>query len=64
MSKPERTLLRFMIFIKQADPSQWSSTYYGYGQGYDAYDYGTTHDPSLYASGAYPGYAQYPQQES
>ncbi|GMP33809.1 hypothetical protein CsSME_00006966 [Camellia sinensis var. sinensis] len=55
-----------MIFIKelpgvwsqQADPSQWSSTYYGYGQGYDAYGYGTTHDPSLYAYGAYPGYAQ------
>ncbi|KAI8000118.1 Polyadenylate-binding protein RBP47B' [Camellia lanceoleosa] len=47
---------------QQANPSQWSSTYYGYGQGYDAYGYGTTHDPSLYAYGAYPGYAQYPQQ--
>ncbi|GMP88665.1 hypothetical protein CsSME_00040563 [Camellia sinensis var. sinensis] len=52
------------VWSQQADPSQWSSTYYGYGQGYDAYGYGTTHDPSLYAYGAYPGYAQYPQQES
>ncbi|KAL7244309.1 hypothetical protein ACSBR1_016531 [Camellia fascicularis] len=50
------------VWSQQADPSQWSSTYYGYGQGYDAYGYGTTHDPSLYAYGAYPGYAQYPQQ--
>ncbi|XP_057953557.1 polyadenylate-binding protein RBP47B' [Malania oleifera] len=46
----------------QADPSQWSSTYYGYGQGYDAYAYGAAHDPSLYAYGAYAGYLQYPQQ--
>ncbi|XP_021278430.1 polyadenylate-binding protein RBP47B' [Herrania umbratica] len=45
----------------QADPSQWSA-YYGYGQGYDAYAYGATQDPSLYAYGAYAGYAQYPQQ--
>ncbi|GMP75278.1 hypothetical protein CsSME_00032429 [Camellia sinensis var. sinensis] len=50
------------VWSQQADPSQWSSTYYGYGQGYDAYGYGTTHDPSLYAYGAYPGYVQYPQQ--
>ncbi|CAL5408250.1 unnamed protein product [Camellia sinensis] len=50
------------VCSQQADPSQWSSTYYGYGQGYDAYGYGTTHDPSLYAYGAYPGCAQYPQQ--
>ncbi|CAL5344430.1 unnamed protein product [Camellia sinensis] len=50
------------VWSQQADPSQWSSTYYGYGQGYDAYGYGTTHDPSLYAYGAYPGFAQYPQQ--
>ncbi|KAI7990902.1 Polyadenylate-binding protein RBP47B', partial [Camellia lanceoleosa] len=50
------------VWSQQANPSQWSSTYYGYGQGYDAYGYGTTHDPSLYAYGAYPGYAQYPQQ--
>ncbi|KAI7992103.1 Ribonuclease S-4 [Camellia lanceoleosa] len=50
------------VWSQQADPSQWSSTYYGYGQGYDAYGYGTTHDPSLYAYGAYPGYAEYPQQ--
>lgn len=41
----------------QADPNQWGA-YYGYGQGYDAYAYGTQ-DPSLYA---YPGYGQYPQQ--
>ncbi|KAE9620462.1 hypothetical protein Lal_00019866 [Lupinus albus] len=45
----------------QMDPSQWSS-YYGYGQGYDPYAYGATQDPSLYAYGAYAGYAQYPQQ--
>ncbi|KAK3004901.1 hypothetical protein RJ639_018723 [Escallonia herrerae] len=32
----------------QADPSQWGSAYYGYGQGYDAYSYGATHDPSQY----------------
>ncbi|XVF04699.1 hypothetical protein REPUB_Repub05bG0107600 [Reevesia pubescens] len=43
------------------DPSQWSA-YYGYGQGYDAYAYGAMQDPSLYAYGAYAGYAQYPQQ--
>lgn len=50
---------------QQADPSQYSA-YYGYGQGYDAaYAYGaTTQDPSIYAYGAYAGYAQYPQQAS
>ncbi|XP_024029389.1 polyadenylate-binding protein RBP47B' [Morus notabilis] len=46
---------------QQVDPSQWSA-YYGYGQGYDAYAYGATHDPSLYAYSAYAGYSQYPQQ--
>ncbi|KAK3032993.1 hypothetical protein RJ639_035821 [Escallonia herrerae] len=46
----------------QADPSQWGSAYYGYGQGYDAYSYGATHDPSQYPYGAYPDYSQYPQQ--
>ncbi|KAB1227671.1 Polyadenylate-binding protein RBP47B' [Morella rubra] len=46
---------------QQVDPSQWSA-YYGYGQGYDAYTYGATPDPSLYAYGSYAGYAQYPQQ--
>ncbi|KAK7262527.1 hypothetical protein RJT34_30101 [Clitoria ternatea] len=46
---------------QQMDPSQWNA-YYGYGQGYEAYAYGATHDPSLYAYGAYAGYAQYPQQ--
>ncbi|XP_028757148.1 polyadenylate-binding protein RBP47B' [Neltuma alba] len=45
----------------QMDPSQWSA-YYGYGQGYEAYAYGAAQDPSLYAYGAYAGYAQYPQQ--
>lgn len=39
---------------------QWSA-YYGYPQGYDAYAYGATQDPSLYAYGAYAGYTQYPQ---
>lgn len=47
-------------WVAQADPNQWSG-YYGYGQGYDAYGYGTTQDPSLYAYGGY-GYPQYPQQ--
>ncbi|KAK1267758.1 Polyadenylate-binding protein RBP47B' [Acorus gramineus] len=46
----------------QADPNQWSSAYYGYGQGYDAYAYGATHDPSLYAYGSYAAYGQYPHQ--
>ncbi|KAL5567142.1 hypothetical protein UlMin_030306 [Ulmus minor] len=46
---------------QQVDPNQWSA-YYGYGQGYDAYAYGATQDPSVYAYGAYAGYAQYPQQ--
>ncbi|XP_044483823.1 polyadenylate-binding protein RBP47B' [Mangifera indica] len=45
----------------QVDQSQWSA-YYGYGQGYDAYAYGTTQDPSLYAYGAYAGFPQYAQQ--
>ncbi|CAH8271613.1 unnamed protein product [Arabidopsis lyrata] len=47
-------------WVAQADPNQWNG-YYGYGQGYDAYGYGTTQDPSLYAYGGY-GYPQYPQQ--
>ncbi|XP_027926121.1 polyadenylate-binding protein RBP47B'-like [Vigna unguiculata] len=46
---------------QQMDPSQWNA-YYGYGQGYEAYAYGAAQDPSLYAYGAYAGYAQYPQQ--
>ncbi|XP_010536077.1 PREDICTED: polyadenylate-binding protein RBP47B' isoform X2 [Tarenaya hassleriana] len=45
----------------QADPSQWNA-YYSYGQGYDAYAYGATQDPSLYSYGAYAGYPQYQQQ--
>ncbi|KAK9058567.1 hypothetical protein SSX86_023409 [Deinandra increscens subsp. villosa] len=50
------------VWAPQADPNQWGSAYYGYGQGYDAYAYGATQDPSLYAYGAYGGYMQYPQQ--
>lgn len=46
---------------QQVDPSQWSA-YYAYGQGYDAYAYGSTQDPSVYAYGAYAGYMHYPQQ--
>ncbi|KAG9449496.1 hypothetical protein H6P81_009461 [Aristolochia fimbriata] len=46
----------------QADPSQWGSSYYGYGQGYDAYAYMAANDPNLYAYAGYAGYAQYPQQ--
>lgn len=38
------------------------SAYYAYGQGYDAYAYGATQDPSAYAYGAYAGYGQYPHQ--
>ena len=44
---------------QQMDPNQWNA-YYAYGQGYEAYAYGATQDPSLYAYGAYA--AQYPQQ--
>lgn len=47
-------------WVTQADPNQWNG-YYGYGQGYDAYAYGATQDPSVYAYGGY-GYPQYPQQ--
>ncbi|KAJ8751217.1 hypothetical protein K2173_016398 [Erythroxylum novogranatense] len=46
-------------WVPQVD--QWSA-YYAYGQGYDAYAYGTAHDPSMYAYNAYAGYPQYPQQ--
>ncbi|MQM11684.1 hypothetical protein Taro_044595 [Colocasia esculenta] len=47
---------------QQADPNQWASAYYSYGQGYDPYAYGASQDPSFYAYGAYAGYGQYPQQ--
>ncbi|KAK1312961.1 Polyadenylate-binding protein RBP47B' [Acorus calamus] len=50
------------VWGQQADPNPWSSAYYGYGQGYDAYAYGATHDPSLYAYGSYAAYGQYPHQ--
>ncbi|KAL0419580.1 UNVERIFIED_CONTAM: Polyadenylate-binding protein RBP47B' [Sesamum radiatum] len=46
---------------QSADPSQLSA-YYAYGQGYDAYAYGASQDPSAYAYGAYAGYVQYPHQ--
>ncbi|XP_078442470.1 RNA-binding (RRM/RBD/RNP motifs) family protein [Wolffia australiana] len=49
------------MWTQQADPNQWAG-YYGYGQGYDAYAYGASHDPSLYAYGAYAGYGAYPHQ--
>lgn len=49
------------IWGQPADPNQYGA-YYGYGQSYDAYAYGATQDPSLYAYGAYAGYMQYPQQ--
>lgn len=49
------------VWAQQADPNQWAG-YYGYGQGYDAYAYGASQDPSFYAYGAYAGYGQYPQQ--
>ncbi|KAI3711835.1 hypothetical protein L1987_70383 [Smallanthus sonchifolius] len=41
------------VWAPLADPTQWSSAHYGYGEGYDAYAYGTTQDPSLYAYGGY-----------
>ncbi|GAB2287036.1 Polyadenylate-binding protein rbp47b' [Dionaea muscipula] len=47
---------------QHVDPNQWSNNYYGYGAGYDVYGYSTPQDPTLYAYGAYAGYAQYPQQ--
>ncbi|XP_073008524.1 polyadenylate-binding protein RBP45-like isoform X1 [Typha latifolia] len=51
---------------QQQDPNQWGGNYYGYGQGYEAYNYGQPpQDPSVYAYGAYQGYANYqqPQQQ-
>lgn len=50
------------MWAPQADPSQWGSAYYGYGQAYDPYAYGVSQDQSSYAYGAYAGYSQYPQQ--
>nr|XP_009788309.1 PREDICTED: uncharacterized protein LOC104236104 [Nicotiana sylvestris] len=44
------------VWSQPANPIQWNA-YYAYGQGYDAYAYGATQDPSLYAYGAYAGYA-------
>ncbi|KAI4340539.1 hypothetical protein MLD38_025365 [Melastoma candidum] len=46
---------------QRVDPSQWSF-YYGYGQGYDAYAYGASPDPSFYGYGGYGGYVHCPKQ--
>ncbi|KAJ6801058.1 polyadenylate-binding protein RBP45-like [Iris pallida] len=48
----------------QQDGNQWNgSSYYGYGQGYDAYGYQAPQDPNMYAYAAYPGYANYQPQQ-
>lgn len=49
---------------KQADPSQFSSGYYGYTPGYETYGYAPPpQDPNMYYAG-YPGYGSYqPQQQ-
>ncbi|XP_008806741.2 polyadenylate-binding protein RBP45 [Phoenix dactylifera] len=48
----------------QPDPNQWNGSYYGYGQGYEAYNYAQPpQDPNMYAYGAYPGYGNYQQQQ-
>lgn len=45
----------------QGDPNQWSSGYYGYTPGYDAYGYvQPTQDPNMYYAG-YAGYGNYAQ---
>lgn len=49
------------VWGQSAYPNQLNA-YYAYGQGYDAYAYGGTQDPSAYAYGAYAGYIQYPHQ--
>lgn len=48
----------------QADPSQFSSGYYGYTPGYETYGYAPPpQDPNMYYAG-YPGYGSYqPQQQ-
>ncbi|KAK4384531.1 Polyadenylate-binding protein RBP47B' [Sesamum angolense] len=50
-------------FVQFAARSKSIDAYYAYGQGYDAYAYGASQDPSAYAYGAYAGYVQYPHQE-
>lgn len=51
-------------FQPQPDPNQWNGSYYGYGQGYEAYGYAQPpQDPNMYAYGAYPGYGNYQQQQ-
>lgn len=48
----------------QHDSNQWNNTYYGYGQGYEAYGYAQhPQDPNMYAYGTYPGYANYQHQQ-
>ncbi|XP_073101023.1 RNA-binding protein L [Elaeis guineensis] len=48
----------------QPDPNQWNGSYYGYGQGYEAYSYAQPpQDPNMYAYGTYPGYGNYQQQQ-
>ncbi|KAL8527523.1 hypothetical protein ACS0TY_005389 [Phlomoides rotata] len=49
------------VWGQSTDPNQLSA-YYAYGQGYDAYAYGASQDPSAYTYGAYAGYVQYPHQ--
>lgn len=45
------------------DPNQWNGSYYGYGQGYDNYDYGAVpQDVGQYSYTGYEGYPNYPQQ--
>ncbi|XP_020688656.1 polyadenylate-binding protein RBP45 isoform X2 [Dendrobium catenatum] len=50
---------------KQQDGNQWNGgSYYGFGQGYEAYGYAQApQDPNMYAYGAYPGYANFQQQQ-
>lgn len=48
----------------QADPNQWNTGYYGYGQGYEGYGYtAQPQDASMYAYSNYAGYGNYPQQQ-
>ncbi|KAL6975286.1 Polyadenylate-binding protein rbp45 [Sarracenia purpurea var. burkii] len=48
----------------QSDQAQWNGSYYGYGQGYEAYGYAPPppQDPNMYYGAAYPaGYGNYQQ---
>eukprot|EP00250_Pteridium_aquilinum_P001994 c12207_g1_i1 orf=119-1441(+) len=45
------------------DPTQWSNSYYGYGQGFENYAYGAApQDAGQYGYEGYQGYPNYPQQ--